>query len=251
MIVADLKKLIYIHNRKTGGSSITDLLRPYISEKFRAKNPKIEGSGWQGTWHFDKTQHSKFSDALQILDKANIDLDEYFKFIFVRSPYTWVLSIWNNFYQSPRGNYENNLEGSFWFYVRQILNKKMDSQYFFELYPDGSFKDFVLFINRAANNDISLPRLPIGAVDQYSFIENDRDIEFDFIGKFETIQTDMNKLYDIIGIENKAKLPHKNPSAQKRNRQDFLQYYDQESIAIIDELFARDFKMFDYQKIEI
>lgn len=251
MIVADLKKLIYVHNRKTGGSSITSLLRPYISEKFRGKNTRTEGGGWQGTWHFDGIQHSKFSDALPILDNANIDLDEYFKFIFVRSPYTWILSIWNNFYQSPRCNYENDFKGNFWFYLRQIINKKLDSQYFFKLYPDGSFKNFILFINQAANNDIKLPRIPIGAFDQYSFIENDRNIEFDFIGKFENIQEDMNKIYDIVGVENKSKLPHINSSTNNLDRQNFLQYYDKESIKIINELFSRDFKNFNYQQIEL
>ncbi|MEO1672544.1 MAG: sulfotransferase family 2 domain-containing protein, partial [Cyanobacteria bacterium J06631_2] len=104
MIIADSKKLLFVHIYKTGGSSITSLLAPYISGEFRCKTPQTSGDRWQRSWHFDRRQHSKFAEALTFLDKSNLDvnLDEYIKFVFVRNPYSWILSIWNNFYSSSR-----------------------------------------------------------------------------------------------------------------------------------------------------
>ncbi|MEO1466465.1 MAG: hypothetical protein AAFR89_09635, partial [Cyanobacteria bacterium J06633_1] len=51
MIIADSKKLLFVHIYKTGGSSITSLLAPYISEEFRHKNPQ--------TWNVVGDQSAK------------------------------------------------------------------------------------------------------------------------------------------------------------------------------------------------
>lgn len=251
MIVADQKKIIYVHIYKTGGSTITSLLMPYITENFRNKHPKTSGSNWQSSWHFDKIQHSKFADALPILEKSNINLNEHFKFAFVRNPYSWILSIWNNFYQSPRRNLPNNLPNNLKFLLRVILNKKLDSQYFYEMYPDGSFKNFVLFIDEVVNNNPKLAEKVWGASDQYSFIENNQNVEFDFIGRFENLQEDMNKISKIVNAKQLAKMPNKVFSKNQQDRQNYLQFYDQKSIKIINKIFARDFQVFGYKPISI
>ena len=98
MIISDSNKFIFIHIYKTGGSSMTALLMPYISERFKSKNPKMQGPRWQRDWHVNRRQHSKFEDNLSFIVQFNLDLSDYFKFVFVRNPYTWILSIWNNFY---------------------------------------------------------------------------------------------------------------------------------------------------------
>jgi hypothetical protein len=251
MIIADSKKLMFVHIYKTGGSSITRFLMPYISEDFRSKYPRTTGACWQDTWHFDAIQHSKLADALPLLDKLNLDLNEYTKFIFVRNPYSWVLSIWNNFYRSPRGNLENNLKNSVELKLRKILNRKTNFQCFYAMYPDGSFKSFVLFINEVVQKNLPIIDRVWGAVDQYSFIENDRDISFDFIGRFENLQEDVNKVYNMTNTEATAELPHEIRAENKEERQDYLKYYDEESIAIVNELFQRDFEAFGYQPIDV
>ncbi|BAQ64658.1 hypothetical protein [Geminocystis sp. NIES-3709] len=63
MIVSESKKFIYIHIFKTGGSTITELISPYVEEKFRDKIPKKEGWRWQKTWHINE-QHEKLSTSL-------------------------------------------------------------------------------------------------------------------------------------------------------------------------------------------
>ena len=88
MIVADAKHLIFIHIYKTGGTSITNLLMPFITEDFKSKNPRIDGASWQSTWHFDRNQHSKSAHTILMLQKTKLNLNEYIKFVFVRNPYS-------------------------------------------------------------------------------------------------------------------------------------------------------------------
>jgi hypothetical protein len=251
MIIADSRKLMFVHIYKTGGSSITRLMMPHISEDFRSEYPRTMGDCWQNTWHFDAIQHSKLAEALPLLEKSNLDLDDYTKFVFVRNPYSWVLSIWNNFYQSPQGNLENNLQNSVKFMFRGILNKKLNSQYFYEMYSDGSFKSFVLFIKAVVQRNPPIIEKIWGATDQYSFIENNRNISFDFIGRFENLQEDVNKIYNMTNTEKTAEIPHEVMAENREERQDYLKYYDEESIAIVNELFQRDFQAFGYHPIDV
>ena len=250
MIVADSKKLLYVHIYKTGGSSITDLLAPYITEEFRSKKVKTSGPRWQDSWHFDRIQHSKFSEALPKLDRYNINLDEYFKFVFVRNPYSWVLSIWNNFYQSPHRNSTINFKNFLKLNARKLLNKKLDSQHFYEMYSDNSFKSFILFIDEIISKDMPIAKTAWGAADQYSFVENDRNIKFDFVGRFENLLEDSNKIFNTLGIQKLDEMPHRICSKNKQKRQNYLEYYDEESIKIVNKLFIRDFENFGYQLIK-
>ncbi len=251
MIVADSKRLIFIHIYKTGGTSITNLLMSFITEDFRSKQPQTNGASWQSTWHFDRTQHSKFADALPLLEKSGLNLDEYIKFVFVRNPYSWLLSIWNNFYQSPQRNLPDNWQNSLKFKFRGIFNKKLDSQYFYEMYPDGSFNSFILFIDEIISNHKKLIPKVWGATDQYSFIENERNIKFDFIGRFENLQEDINQINNMINDQQPLTMPHEFPSTSNIDRRNYLEYYDEKSIRIINRLFARDFQAFNYQPINI
>ncbi|MEO0925621.1 MAG: sulfotransferase family 2 domain-containing protein [Cyanobacteria bacterium J06643_13] len=253
MIIADSKKLLFVHIYKTGGSSITSLLAPYISEEFRHKNPQTSGDRWQKSWHFDRRQHSKFAKALAVLEQSDIDLnlDDYLEFVFVRNPYSWVLSIWNNFYSSARRNLPDTWDNKLKFALRGVLNKKLDSQYFYEMYPDGGFKNFVLFIDQIVNHNPQLTEKVWGATDQYSFIENDRQIKFDFIGRFENLQADLQHISNVANAEQLSQMPQRASSTYRRDRQDYLSYYDSQLIAIVNQIFARDFQAFDYQPIEV
>ncbi|MCC0179216.1 sulfotransferase family 2 domain-containing protein [Waterburya agarophytonicola K14] len=252
MIVADRKKIAYIHIYKTGGSSITKLLMPHISENCRSKNARSHGPHWRRTWHIDTRMHSKFADALSSVDRCNIDLDEYFKFTIVRNPYSWILSVWNNFYQSPTGNSPNTLVNNLKFQFGKLTSKKLfTAQYFYEMYPDGSFENFVLFIDRMVSENPKLARTIWGCSDQYSFIDNDRNIEFDFIGKFENLEEDLKTIFKRVEGKDLESVPRETHGSDrnKQKRKNYLTYYNDKSIEIVNRIFARDFKAFDYQPI--
>ena len=119
------------------------------------------------------------------------------------------------------------------------------------MYPDGDFKNFVLFLDEIVINHTHLIPKVWGATDQYSFIENDYNINFDFIGRFENIQEDINKICHIAKIKKTSEIPHETRSNNNRDRQKYLEYYDEESIKIVNKLFSRDFQSFDYQPISV
>lgn len=250
MIIADKKKIIFIHIEKTGGSSITTLLAPYISEKYRSKNARMPetGRGWRKTWHINN-QHAKFSDSLPILDKLGIDPQEYFKFTVVRNPYSWLFSVWGDQYHSPikRKTLVNRLR----FQIGKYIGlKQMATQHFYQMYPEGSFKNFVLFIDHIVSNyPSSFIKRYVGATDQYSYIENDRDLKFDFICKLENMDRDLGKMNNIIELDDNLKIPHRNKNSKVTNKEKYLDYYDDESIKIVNRIFVRDFETFDYQPI--
>ena len=253
MIVADRKKIAYIHIYKTGGSSITKLLMPHISENCRQANVRTSGANWRKTWHIDNSMHSKFSSALASVDSRKIDLDEYFKFTIVRNPYSWILSVWNNFYQSPRGNSPKTLVNDFKFHLGRITNRKLfTAQYFYDMYPDGGFNNFILFLEYTIKSNPDLAKKIWGCSDQYSFIDNDRQIEFDFIGKFETLESDLKTIFNKVEGQELDVIPCETHGSDrnKQEREQYLKYYDETSIEIVNQIFARDFQYFGYETIE-
>ena len=87
MIVCEKKKIVYFHNPKTAGSSITKVLAPY-STKARELNDLVMGGGWQGKFHHDGVQHRKMTLT------PYQEFPHFFKFSFVRNPFDIVLSFW-------------------------------------------------------------------------------------------------------------------------------------------------------------
>ena len=247
MIIADKKKAIFIHIEKTGGRSITKLLTPYISEQYRNKN--INMPGWGQTWHINR-QHAKFSESLPILDRLNIDPLEYFKFAIVRSPYSRLLSIWRNMYQSPMEVPQTLINKLRFQFSRYTGIRRIASQHFYHMYPDGSFKNFVLFIEHiATNHPPSSVKRYLGAMDQYSYIENNRGIEFNFIGKLENFNADIVAINNKLELTASSEIPHLNKDNKERNNKKYLEFYDEESIAIVNKIFVRDFETFDYPQL--
>ena len=251
MIIADKIKIIYIHIEKTGGTSIAALLLPYISEKYRSKNARMpdSGRGWRKTWHINR-QHAKFSESLTIIDQLNIDPQEYFKFTVVRNPYSWLLSVWDNRYQAKL-NKKENWKIKLRFKLAELTGiNQLPSQHFHQMYPDGSFKSFVLFIDYLLSNyPPSFTKRYLGANEQYSYIENNRNIKFDFIAKLENLDRDLEKINQIVQLKDCLQTPHLNQKRKTASREKYLDYYDDESIKIVNRIFARDFEIFGYQPI--
>lgn len=252
MILSESKKFIYVHIYKTGGSTITDLLSPYVDNKLKGKDAKKEGFGWQSSWHIKGQQHAKIADALPILDSLGIDYSDYFVFTFVRNPYSWLLSVWNNFYRNPsanlpQGNIVQQLKN---FYRKRFRASVAGAVHFHKLFPDGSFPSFILFLEQIAQEKEKRTRQYWGAYDQYSFIENNRNIQFDLIGKFENFEEDVRQLLQELNINYPDKLPHRTYKNSGTDKKNYLNYYDDRSLKIVNELFKRDFAAFDYSQLK-
>ncbi|BAQ64663.1 hypothetical protein GM3709_1428 [Geminocystis sp. NIES-3709] len=58
---------------------------------------------------------------INAIDVLGININDYFLFTFVRNPYSWILSVWNNFYRYPRRYYPQNIINNSKTVINQIL----------------------------------------------------------------------------------------------------------------------------------
>ena len=87
MLLSDSHKFAFYHYPKTGGTSITAALAPYL--RYPQKVPVVARSGWQGSHHLDGIQHApiRFVTITPPTD--------YVKAVFIRNPFDVVVSAWN------------------------------------------------------------------------------------------------------------------------------------------------------------
>jgi len=180
------KKIVHIHIPKTGGTS-------------------LEATGLFGTPIIRHHTLQFYIDLYQYDDRIN--LDDYFKFAFVRNPYDKFAS----------GVLNHILD-------RGALEPVKDKR--------KQFNDFIL-----ENNDKF--GLWIMTHPQYKFVEVNGKVGVDFIGKMENMAEDWRKICDIIGV--KVNVGHKNKSGRK-----YDSIYTPETKAIVREYYKRDFELFNY-----
>jgi sulfotransferase famil protein len=168
MLISDKKRFIFVHIYKTAGSSITRLLGPYIDEHYRAKVPRVEGAGWQGTWHYSGRQHAKLEQLRVDPAWKGRDLTQYRICTVVRNPYTWALSVWNDFYRS-----------------------------------ESEFPEFCRLIKGASRG---LNPSMWGSYSQLSFIA-DPELKPAFIARFEHLKEDVRSMLELLDIPF-TEMPH-------------------------------------------
>jgi len=78
---------------------------------------------------------------------------------------------------------------------------------------------------------------------QYKFIYSDKgELMVDFIGRFERFTEDVNKVLSILGIKGRS-IPHR----IKTDHKPYYEYYDDESIDIVRQLYKSDIMAFGYK----
>lgn len=153
-------------------------------------------------------------------DKIKDYKQNYFIFAFVRNPWDRVVSSF--FYLINGGCNSKDKEDG----IKYLIEYK------------GNFK---LFVKNAFKNKKIFDQLHFKP--QYKWICNkNKEVLVDFIGKFENLNEDINKISTIINIKFKE-LPHKNKSDHKF----YKEYYDEETKEIIREVYNEDIELFNYE----
>ena len=195
-MISDKHKFIFIEVPKTGTTTVCFTL----SQEFEAKYP-LGNTGHDGK-HWDI---EKYKETCPVKFKS------YFKFSFVRNPWSRVVSL-----------YQRN-EGEQW------KNKI-------------SFMEFVDWIQLATDTCTldSVIRYP--KKNMLDFFKIDNKVEMNFIGKLENIQEDFDTVCDKISLPRKQ-LGHANSSEHKH----YTEYYNNKTKNIIAEKFAEDIEYFGYE----
>lgn len=194
-------KILFIHIPKTGGSFIEWELQMGYNEKNLFSTTEI--GIYSDSIHYH-LQHLNFTTIVKEGYFESDYLKKFFKFTFIRNPYTRILS-----------------------------------EYFWRLNPNtfdtDKFHEFVI--------DRYLCPKDAHFLSQMFYF----DIEYDFIGKYENLIEDLKKIYDVLNISREISPINRNIS--KFNKNELIYMINASTINIINEVFALEFELGNYEKI--
>jgi chondroitin 4-sulfotransferase 11 len=218
-MISSKYKFLYLHIPKCAGTSIEKALKNICDIKLGGYSPEV--NGWE--------QHATYA---QLIKYKIIDEDlgnSCFKFTFVRNPYDRVVSE----YKWRIKRFGNFLNGP--------LNKTWGNFFPYDSVEDirknVSFADFVN--KNYCYQEISYEQ---HMKPQIEFIHDENNTKIDFVGNFEKLQDDFNKVCDIIRMP-RIELPHIN----KTQKDDYRKYYDSETYDIVTNMYKQDIKTFQYE----
>lgn len=135
---------------------------------------------------------------------------KYTTFTFVRNPFDRIVSVWKHFTQRD-------------YHIKQLKRSNIDIE------KCKDFNNFIEMIQLLDNHHWQ---------PQSNFIPGDTQ----FIGKIETFDDDYTLLCKLLNRE-KKKLIHTN----KTSRGPYTQYYNDDLVQIVSEIYAGDLERFDYK----
>lgn len=218
-------KAIFIHIPKTAGIYIRSTLEKYYCfdlyllkrpdhETFCNTNLKYNGNSELNlTFCCNKGVISYYKSSPELNEIMDLDDEKwknYKKFCVVRNPYAKAISAWK--------------------YLMRTLNLNID----FGVYL--KFKDIVseneywhLFISQYEN-----------------LIDENNELLIDYIIKFENLENEFQSVLNKIGID---KICHDDLIVKNKSESDdyYKNYYNQESLKIINEIYEKDFDFFNYK----
>lgn len=183
----------------------------------KAAGTSLAHSIYKGrSWHIPLARYAAF-------DKKKFDT--YYKFCFVRNPWDRIFSSYNYLY---------NVVGRM-----DIEDARWATRY---LAGSDSFK---VFIHRLRNKDyLSKVLMWKHFKPQYLWITlpGQKEPCVDFVGRFENIYSDFKIVTDHLDIS--SNLSRERASGFRANA--YLDYYDDEMVSIVGDIYREDIGLFDY-----
>lgn len=207
MLLSHKNKWIFIHVPKTGGSSITNTLKPYCDVQgqlfHQSRDPSLPLKPKQTR---DYDQHDTIEKVNETLLAQNHNPNEYFSFCYVRNPWDHVVSQY--------------------FYYHQLVEKR----------PSPMQRAIDVVNNCETFNDYVKSHYYGG------LMAKDHPRSVSYVCRFENFQQDFDVVCERIGIP-KIHLPHKNASKHTH----YTEYYDDEAKQIVAEENAEFIEHFGYE----
>lgn len=216
------KKAIFLHIGKTAGIYIRNTLsESYNFYLYLLKRPdhiefcntKVELNK-NLTFCCNKGIVNYYKTSNYINDFIDMDEDKwntYFKFCFVRNPYDRAVSGWNYLMETEK----LNIDFDKYLKMKDIVSENEYWHVFLSQYDTLLDENGKLFI--------------------------------DFVAKFENLENDFQTVLNKIGFQ---KIIHKNKFKNKRNKANYKDFYNQESLDIVNKIYENDFIFFNYTKYD-
>ncbi|MGK7931015.1 MAG: sulfotransferase family 2 domain-containing protein [Microcystaceae cyanobacterium] len=207
MLLSKKQKFIFIHVYKNAGTSITTALEPLTVDPWQqlANNilNRLDISSPFNPQPFP--DHATAPEVIEIMGKDVFD--SYFSFAIVRNPWDWQVSLYK-YMLKYRKHPKHDLVKSFADFDEYVIWRCSHSQEF------KVQKDFI-----------------------YS---QAGELLVDFVGRFETLDTDFSKICDRIGIS--TTLPKLNIS----NTKPYQEFYNEKTKELVRDTFKEDIELFGY-----
>lgn len=187
---------------------------------------EVDGVGYDPS----ASVHDRSRSPLAAPVSGGFDLQEifgapspYFRFSFVRNPYSRALS-----------GYLEKIVGAQW--VRDTRLPKLG-------FRSDEEVSFTRFLQRVATDE---PRtMDIHWAPQHFLLSLDK-VEYAFLGRFESFQTDLRRVIEHLGIDVPADLVTQRTGHTTGAGTRLLDYYDDESIELVREIYRGDFDRLGY-----
>lgn len=261
MILSHKHKFIFLHNRKTAGSSITVALSRYLGPydiqtgtwddvlksgghlNTRAytilarKVPRLLASSAKASLR-NKRPVSAFT-----IDRIDKEIRRFYQrngsfFPIVHPPAEQIKSYderaWDNYFKFSvvRNPWDHAVSLYYWkLKEKSILNI--------------SFKEFLLRLADTNRPDPERLRPPKPVTSGWELFSIDNRIAADYIARFELLDQEMELLSQKIGIPIKLNVSAKNSVRDKKKS--LKAHYDSEAVSLVEKIYEREIDAFGYQ----
>jgi hypothetical protein len=232
MRISHHHKYIFISVPKTASTTIRHTLDCEAFRRHRKKKtPFTFAKGADD--HIVSNQHDAlFYDHVKAIDlkktceSKNIDWENYYKFAFVRNPWSRLVSCWAYFHAVSKltgGRYENTKK--FVDVVRKHLK---------------AFSTFSLFCSEDSLCEFTRIGFLPSQIDHLT--DEDGELLMNFVGKMENLDDDFNSVCKHLGMKFKP-LETINTTTHKPYRE----YYDEKSQNSVAKFYSSDIEAFKYE----
>ncbi len=167
-------------------------------------------------------QYEMHQTFKQSKDKYRMYYDKFFKFTFVRNPWSRAVSL----FEYRKKLAEQGVTYPHWPSIKDILK---DDFY------DTVQKDF-------SNTNSSVQFLEEGCSSDY-WLSPKIKKNINFIGRFESFEKDFEFILNELSIPHHLELPHENKSSKKH----YSEYYNDETRNLVAIKYKRDIELFGYK----
>ena len=234
MILSHKHKFILFCNPKTGSTSLEKTLEEY--QEGREFNRGIRQTG-NGEFYPILFPNKHIPPLMLKAWLPQEIWQSYFKFVFIRNPWDWVVSEWKYHFKPKKVGitdlFNRPIATARYIKHSQRIKNLNDKKVFSAEDVDYLFAHLKRFFPVLPNSS--------GLYQSHYVFDVDGNQLVDFVGKFENIDSDFKIISDKLGLD--ISLPHLNST----NRDRYKTYFTEDSKQRVAQLWEKDISNFGYQ----